>query len=110
MQRGKTSPEACNPPSPLILQAAPAAGFAASRAYSSGKAVVTDWEHATGIELKELEAAVEGKDYFDHFDFMKQVRERRANARVFCVYCVCVFQPHNITGTHSCADDRGLCV
>ena len=36
--------------------------------------MVTDWEHATGIELKELEAAAEGKDYFDHFDFLKQVR------------------------------------
>ena len=34
--------------------------------------VSTDWEHATGLELKELQAAAEGKDFFDHYDFLKQ--------------------------------------
>ena len=34
--------------------------------------VSTDWEHATGLELQELQAAAEGKDFFDHYDFLKQ--------------------------------------
>ena len=31
-----------------------------------------DIEHATGLELKELQALAEGKDFFDHYDFLKQ--------------------------------------
>ena len=41
--------------------------------HSSG-AVVTDFEHATGLELKELEGSIKGVDVFDHHDFLKAVR------------------------------------
>jgi cytochrome c oxidase subunit 5b len=30
-----------------------------------------DIEHATGLELKELQAMAEGKDFFDHYAFLK---------------------------------------
>ena len=30
-----------------------------------------DIEHATGLELKELQALAEGKDFFDHYAFLK---------------------------------------
>jgi cytochrome c oxidase subunit 5b len=33
-----------------------------------------DHEHATGLELRELQAAAEGKDFFDHYDFLQAVR------------------------------------
>ena len=30
-----------------------------------------DVDHATGLELKELQALAEGKDFFDHYAFLK---------------------------------------
>lgn len=93
------------PPPPLAtlpclcaLQAAPAAGFAASRAYSSDKPVVTDFEHATGLELKELEAAAKGVDLFDHFGFLDAVR-----GVLFCFCCGERGTTHT-SRAHGCAD------
>lgn len=53
-----------------LPQVSNAVGF---RAYSTEPPAVPLGEHATGLELKELKAEAEGRDYFDHFDFLKQV-------------------------------------
>ena len=49
--------------------------------------VSTDWEHATGLELKELQAAAEGKDFFDHYDFLKQPNGTKESPVVTAVPC-----------------------
>jgi len=39
--------------------------------HQSSDAVVTDFEHSTGLYRAELEGLAQGKDIFDHYDFTR---------------------------------------
>ena len=62
--------------------------------------VSTDWEHATGLELKELQAAAEGKDFFDHYDFLKQPNGTKESPVV-----VTSSMPYRVVGATDPDDD-----
>ncbi|ACO65887.1 predicted protein [Micromonas commoda] len=74
--------------------------YAARRAMGDKAPVSTDWEHATGLELKELQAAAEGKDFFDHYDFLKQPNGTKESPVV-----VTSSMPYRVVGATDPDDD-----